>query len=89
MLSRARIDAARRASTCPASDNGSSVNRIGPVFPGVSARSRDYGDVAAARTAAAWPLRGRIQDRAHLAGSTDPLPIWRTFARRAVLKLPL
>ena len=28
-------------------DNGSSVNRIGPVFPGVSARSRDYGDVAA------------------------------------------
>ena len=30
MLSRARIDAARRASTCPASDNGSSsVNRIG------------------------------------------------------------
>ena len=29
------------------SDNGSSVNCIGPVFPGVSARSRDYGDVAA------------------------------------------
>ena len=30
-----------------ASDNGSSVNRITPVFPGVSPRSRDYGDVAA------------------------------------------
>ena len=30
-----------------ASDNGSSVNRIAPVFPGVSPRNRDYGDVAA------------------------------------------
>ena len=34
-------------STSVGSDNGSSVNRIGPVFPGVSTRSRDYGDVAA------------------------------------------
>ena len=48
MLSRARIDAARRASTCPASDNGSSVNCIGPMIPGFRARNRDYGEVAEA-----------------------------------------
>ena len=44
---RAHVEVTEKRTMPPASDNGSSVNRIGPVFPGVSARSRDYGDVAA------------------------------------------
>ena len=32
----------------PASDNGYSVNPVGPMFPGLRGRNRDYDDVAAA-----------------------------------------
>ena len=44
---RPRRSGATKAARPSASDNGSSANRIGPMFPVVSARSRDHGDVAA------------------------------------------
>ena len=55
----------------PASDNGSSVNQIQPVFPGVPPRNRDYSGVAAPVIRLESTARRSRSSRATLIGVGD------------------